>query len=200
MRSKEILLATNNKHKVGEIKKILNIKGLKLLSLSDFPDRFSVKENGNTFKANALKKALSAAKKFKIPCLSDDSGLCVNALSGRPGVKSARFVKPPVTPERLCEKLLLKMKNVPARKRGARFVCCVALAYPSGKTVTVEGDCPGTIGPEMKGSKGFGYDPVFIPKGMDKTFAQISGEQKNLLSHRGKAFRKIKKEILKNAV
>jgi len=199
VRPKEILLATNNKHKVGEIKKLLNIKGLRLLSLSDFPEKFSVKEDGITFKQNALKKALSAAKKFKIPCLSDDSGLCVRALSGKPGVKSARFVRPPVTAQRLCEKLLLKMKNVPARKRGAKFVCCVALAHPSGKTVTVEADCPGTIGFEMRGSQGFGYDPVFIPKSMDKTFAQISRGQKNLLSHRGKAFRKIKKEILKNA-
>lgn len=199
MPSKEILLATNNEHKVAEIKKLLNIKGLRLLSLSDFPEKFSVKEDGITFKQNALKKALSAAKKFKMPCLSDDSGLCVRALSGKPGVKSARFVRPPVTAQRLCEKLLLKMKNVPAGKRGAKFVCCVALAYPSGKAVTVEGDCQGSIGFAMKGARGFGYDPVFIPKGMDKTFAQISGKQKNLLSHRGKAFGKIKKEILKNA-
>jgi len=199
VRSKEILLATNNEHKVREIKKLLNIKGLKLFSLSDFPGGFSVKEDGDTFEENALKKALSAARKFNIPCLSDDSGLCVTALSGKPGVKSARFVRPPVTAQRLCEKLLLEMKHVPAGKRGAKFVCCVALAYPSGKAVTMEGICSGTIGFEMKGSKGFGYDPVFIPKGMNKTFAQISGKQKNMLSHRGKAFRKIKKEILKNA-
>ncbi|MFA5104115.1 MAG: RdgB/HAM1 family non-canonical purine NTP pyrophosphatase [Candidatus Margulisiibacteriota bacterium] len=200
MRSNEILLATSNKHKVGEIKKILNIKGLKLLSLLDLPGKFSVKESGKTFMENAVKKARSAAKRFRMPCLSDDSGLHVNALSGMPGVRSARFVKPPVTPERLCKKLLFKMKDVPAEKRGARFVCCVAFAYPSGKTYTVEGDCPGSIGFAMKGSCGFGYDPVFIPKGMDKTFAQISGKQKNLLSHRGKAFRKMRKCLVKNAV
>lgn len=200
MRLKEILLATNNRHKVAEIKKLLHIRGLKVLCLEDMPGRLVVKENGRTFAQNAVKKAVAAARKFGIASVSDDSGLCVDALSGGPGVRSARFVKPPVTSEKLCRKLLLKMKNMPKGKRGARFVCCVALAYPSGKTVTVEGSCCGTIGPEMRGAKGFGYDPVFILKGMDRTFAQISAKQKNLISHRGKAFRKIRKELMKNAV
>lgn len=195
MLSKEILLATNNRHKVSEIKKILRLKGLKVLCLKDVRGKLSVKEDGATFAQNAAKKARAAAKKFGITAVSDDSGLCVNALKGLPGVRSARFVKPPVTPKRLCEKLLKKMIAVPESRRKAFFACYVAVADPSGRCTTVSGVCAGSIAREMKGERGFGYDAVFIPSGFSRTFAQMTSMQKNRLSHRGKAFAKLKQVL-----
>lgn len=183
---KKILLATNNPHKVKEIKDILKIKGLKILSLLDFNEKFNVKENGKTFKENAVKKARVAAKKFGLISVADDSGLCVKALNARPGVRSARYVRPPVTSQRLCAKLLKEMEGKPNRR--AFFVCSVAISFPDGKVKTVEGRCYGRISEIIKGSKGFGYDPVFIPDGYSKTFAEVSRSQKNKLSHRGRAF------------
>lgn len=195
MRLKEILLATNNRNKVSEIKKILRVKGLRILCLGDVKGSLFVNENGRTFAENALKKARAAAKKFGIPAVSDDSGLCVNALKGAPGVRSARFVNPPVTSEKLCKKLIRKMASVPLSRRKASFRCCVALVFPNGGHKIVSGACNGSIGLDMKGSGGFGYDPVFIPSGYSKTFAQMTAAQKNRLSHRGKAFKKLK-EVL----
>lgn len=188
----EIILATNNPHKVREIKRILKIKGLRILSLADFPQKFKIRENGRTFAENAKKKAKVISNKLKMAAIADDSGLCVAALRGAPGVRSARFVKPPVTADRLCKKLLKVMKNVPGTKRKAVFVCCVAIAHPGGKVRIVEGKCSGRIAEEMRGAGGFGYDPVFIPDGFKRTFAQMTGEQKNRLSHRGRAFAKVK--------
>lgn len=186
----KIILATKNQNKVKEIKKILGIKGLQLLSL---PVRSSlhVVENGKTFEENSAKKALAVSKRFKMTAIADDSGLCVDALAGRPGVRSARYVAPPVTPGRLCAKLHKELKNVPAGKRKARFVCAVTLAFPDGRTKTVTGECRGSIAFEMSGAEGFGYDPVFIPAGYKKTFAQMPMAAKNLLSHRGKALKRI---------
>ena len=193
MRLREILLATNNRHKVREIKKMLDLKGLKILCLDDIKGRLCVKEDLPTFAGNAAKKAKAAAKKFGLISVSDDSGLCVKALKGAPGVRSARFVRPPVTSERLCAKLLDVMASVPPRDRGAAFQCFVALADPKGKCIIVKGACRGKIASKMQGDGGFGYDPVFIPSGHSKTFAQMTERQKNLLSHRGQAFRRLKK-------
>ncbi|MCX5749365.1 MAG: RdgB/HAM1 family non-canonical purine NTP pyrophosphatase [Candidatus Saganbacteria bacterium] len=191
----KIILATNNKNKVKEIKKILNIKGVKVLSLSDFPQKITVVEDGRTFEENAVKKATATAKKLKTITIADDSGLCVDALKGLPGVRSARYVKPPVTAERLCAKLLKEMDEVKPSERKAMFVCSVAIASISGKVRTVKGICRGIISDKMNGSRGFGYDPVFIPDGYNKTFAQMTTAQKNRLSHRGKAFRAARKMI-----
>lgn len=192
---KEVLIATNNLGKLKEIKKILNLKNTKLLTLNDMPCKLIVKEDGKTFQENSLKKAVAAAKKFSIISISDDSGLCVEALNGAPGVKSARFVKPPITSKKLCKKLLLKLKDVKNRK--AKFVCSVSVAFPNGQTKTFTANCDGKIAFEMKGENGFGYDPVFIPKGYNKTFAQMTSYKKNILSHRGKAFRQLRKELKK---
>ncbi len=192
MRLKKILLATNNRNKVSEIKKVLGAKGRDVLCIEDVKGGLSVRENGRTFAENAIKKARAAAKKFGVTAISDDSGLCVKALKGAPGVRSARFVKPPVTSERLCKKLLKSMGNIAKSKRQAYFQCCVAISDPHGKCLVHSAKCSGTITFEMKGKKGFGYDPVFIPSGHSKTFAQMTGRQKNLLSHRGKAFKKLK--------
>ncbi len=188
----KIILATNNQNKVVEIKKILNIRGLKILSLTDFPQKIKILENGATFEKNSSKKAVGVSQKFNMIAVADDSGLCVDALGGAPGVKSARFVPPPATTQRLCKKLLSKLKNVPEGRRGAFFVCAVAIAFPSGRVKVVEGRCNGTIAFEMKGEEGFGYDPVFIPSGFDKTFAEMTLKEKNRLSHRGRAFAKAK--------
>ena len=196
----KIIVATNNQGKLKEIKKLINVRAngrlpLQLLCLSDIDTKIKIIENGKTFRENAIKKAVITAKKLHMTAIADDSGLCVDALKGGPGVKSARFVRPPATSDRLCIKLLKTMKSLPCGKRGAKFVCCVAIATPEGKMKTAEGICKGTITQEMSGSGGFGYDPVFIPDGQKRTFAQMPLSKKNIISHRGKAFVKAR-EIL----
>lgn len=191
----QIILATSNEHKVHEIRKILKLKNIRVLSFADFSEKIDINENARTFEGNAAKKAKAAAKAFNMTAIADDSGLCVDSLRGAPGVRSARYVKPPVTARRLCKKLLKAMEDVPDDKRGAIFVCCVAIAQPSGRTRTIRGVCRGRIIREMKGSQGFGYDPVFVPEGFSRTFAQMPARKKNSLSHRGRAFLKAKATI-----
>jgi XTP/dITP diphosphohydrolase len=191
----KIILATHNQDKVNEIKKILKIKGVAVLSLDDFPVKLKTREDGRTFEENAVKKAKAAAKKFNMVAIADDSGLCVDALYGAPGVRSARFVSPPVTSAGLCEKLLLVMSKTSAGKRKAHFVCTVAIVWPDGHIKISEGRVNGSIINEMRGSGGFGYDPVFVPDGYSKTFAELSTPQKNRISHRGRAFKKAAKYL-----
>ena len=179
----KILVATRNKHKLKEIRHIL--KGMRVEGCG-----VRVQETGKTFEANAIKKARAVAKKDGCIAIADDSGLMVDCLGGRPGVKSARFASPP-TPENLCSKLLRVMRWRGA-KRGASFVCVIAVVYPSGKVRTVKGICRGKIIHEMRGKRGFGYDPVFVPKGYKKTFAEMKPAMKNRISHRAKALRKLK--------
>ena len=164
--------------------------------LNDNDKKIRVTENGRTFKENAVKKAKAVLKKFGFTAIADDSGLCVDALHKRPGVKSARFVRPPITPEKLCKKLLRVMNNVPDKKRSAYFVCAVAIAGPEGKIKIIEGKIKGMIIKQIKGTCGFGYDSVFVPCGYNKTFAQMSIAQKNKISHRGIAFRKTRKYLV----
>ena len=190
-----VVLATSNPGKVREIKKILALKGLNLLCLADLHQKIGIVENGKTFKENAIKKATAVSKRTGLIALADDSGLCVNALNKKPGIRSARFVAPPATPKRLCKKLLRVMKNVPDGKRTAYFVCAVAIARPGKKIKTIEGKVRGSVICQLKGRRGFGYDPVFVPCGSHKTFAQISTAQKNKISHRGIAFRKTRKHL-----
>ncbi|MFH1542728.1 MAG: RdgB/HAM1 family non-canonical purine NTP pyrophosphatase [bacterium] len=177
-----IVVATGNKHKLKEIGRILS------LPVTGYPLR--VIENGRTFEANAIKKAKAVAKKCPDAIvIADDSGLMVEALNGKPGIKSARFATPP-TPENLCQKLLRVLNNKTSRQ--AKFVCVIAIVYPSGKVKTVKGLCLGKIIEEMRGKSGFGYDPVFVPRGYKKTFAEMKSATKNRLSHRGRALRKLK--------
>ncbi|MFH1826766.1 MAG: RdgB/HAM1 family non-canonical purine NTP pyrophosphatase [bacterium] len=178
----EIVVATANKHKLREIRRIL---GLGVRSWE-----FGVKEDGKTFEANAIKKAKAVKLKPNQIAIADDSGLMVDCLGGKPGVRSARFASPP-TRENLCGKLLRVMWRR-SGKRNAKFVCVIAIAYPSGKVRTVKGICPGKIIHEMRGKGGFGYDPVFVPRGYKKTFAEMKPAMKNRLSHRGRALRKLK--------
>ena len=186
---KKLIIATKNKGKVREIKHILKPLKLKIFSLLDLPKLHDVKETGRTFEENAVKKSKTIAKKFKALVLADDSGLEVKALNGRPGVKSARYAGPTPTKIKLCAKLLKEMKD--KKDRRARFVCVIAIA-DTKKMRTVKGVCRGRIILEMKGRYGFGYDPIFVPEGYNKTFAQMPLKIKNMISHRGKALKKAK--------
>jgi XTP/dITP diphosphohydrolase len=183
----EIVVVTTNKHKLKEIRHIL--RGTRVEGRGT-----RVKEDGKTFEVNAIKKAKAVAKKDGFIVIADDSGLMVDCLDGKPGVKSARFASPP-TPENLCRKLLKVMRNSRSVNRKAKFVCVIAIAYPNGKIRTVKGACQGRIATEMLGSHGFGYDPVFIPVGYKKTFAEMKPSMKNKISHRAKALRKLKNVI-----
>jgi XTP/dITP diphosphohydrolase len=189
----EIVLATRNKKKIEEIRRITTGLPINILSPDSFPDCPETVEDRDTFEGNAIKKAIDVGKCTGKPSLADDSGLEVDALGGAPGVYSARYAgnEGGNTDVRNYEKLLVELKNVPDEKRGARFVCCMALAFPDGSVKTFLGYVEGRIGHEPKGETGFGYDPVFIPKNYNKTFAEMSGDEKDRLSHRGKALMKL---------
>ena len=193
-----IVLATRNKKKVEEIKRIVKDMPISVYSLDDFPDCPEVEEDGKTFEDNAVKKAMAVSKHTNMPALADDSGLEVYALDGEPGVLSARYAGENADDRKNTEKLLNEMRSVPDGKRGARFACCIALAFPAGdlalrdgKAETFTGYSEGSIGREPKGSNGFGYDPVFYPAGCKRTFAEMDDEEKDSLSHRGAALKKL---------
>ena len=189
-----LLLATKNQGKIKEINRLLKGQRVEVLTLDDFPGISLPKEDRSTFKGNALKKARVAGE-TGLAAISDDSGLCVDALGGRPGVLSARYAGDDATDKKNCEKLLLEMKDVPDGKRTASFVCVIALVLPSGKEKTFEGRLEGVIAAKPKGRGGFGYDPVFFLPGKNKTLAELKPEEKNLLSHRGAALQKLKKDL-----
>jgi len=197
----DIVLATRNKKKIEEIKRITVDLPITILSLEDFPDCPEVVEDKDTFEGNAVKKAVEVCRCTGKPALADDSGLEVDALGGAPGVYSARYAPDASNGNdpKNYEKLLLDLKHTPDEQRGARFVCCLALAFPEGGFKTFFGFAPGRIGREPRGKKGFGYDPVFIPKGHEPTFAEMTAEEKDRLSHRGKAIEKLA-EFLRSSV
>jgi len=190
----KLLLATKNRGKIKEIIRLLKGQRVEVLTLDDFPGISLPKEDRSTFKGNALKKARVAGE-TGLAAISDDSGLCVDALGGRPGVLSARYAGDNATDEENLEKLLLEMKDVPEGKRTASFVCVIALVLPSGKEKTFEGRLEGVIAAKPKGRGGFGYDPVFFLPGKNKTLAELKPEEKNLLSHRGAALKRFKKNL-----
>lgn len=152
-----------------------------------------VEETGTTFEENAYLKAKAACDKTGLPAVADDSGLCVDALNGEPGVYSARYAGENATDEQRYQKLLYNLKDVPAEKRTARFVSAVCCVWPSGESLTVRGECEGTIGARPLGENGFGYDPVFMVG--EKSFAQLSAEEKDAISHRGRALVKLQQEL-----
>ena len=189
------IIASNNKKKAAELDRILNPLGISAVTAkSEGIDLGDVEETGETFAENAYIKAMSAFEKSGMPCVADDSGLMVDALDGEPGVYSARYAGENATDSDRIKKLLDNMKNVPAEKRTARFVCSVCCIIDKDTVITAEETCEGVIGFEPKGSSGFGYDPVFIYNG-DKTFAQLASEEKDKVSHRGKALRSICKKL-----
>ena len=193
----KIVLATNNKHKIREIKNILSDLSVEILTLEDFPDFPEVEETGKTFEENAILKAETICGVTGLPSMADDSGLEVDALDGAPGVLSSRFAGKHCSFQDNNRKLLSLMKDVPWERRGAKFICVVALAKNSSHIVTVKGEVRGIITFEEKGENGFGYDPVFHLPHLNKTFAQLSLEEKNKISHRAKAFGKAKELIQK---
>lgn len=191
----ELVIATRNKKKVEEIKRILEGVPVILYTLDDYPGCPEVEEDANTFAGNAVKKAVVVSRFTRKPAIADDSGLEVDALNGAPGVFSARYAGPDADDRKNREKLLLEMQGVGESRRGARFVCSVTLAFPDGKAESFEGFVAGRIGTLPKGSSGFGYDPVFYPTGYDRTFAEMSAEEKDALSHRGMALEKLRDYI-----
>lgn len=193
--SLELVIATRNKKKVEEIKRILEGIPVTLFTLDDFPGCPEVEEDQATFEGNAVKKAQSVALYTKKPAISDDSGLEVYALNSAPGVLSARYAGSDADDGKNLEKLLLELRGVEDDRRGARFVCVIALAFPEGRVETFEGFVEGKIGTEPRGVSGFGYDPVFYPEGHDRTFAEMSAEEKDALSHRGRALRQMARKI-----
>lgn len=191
----DVVIATNSPNKVEEIREILKGSGFRILSAADVQNLPEVREDGLTFEENARKKALTIAKLTGRLTLADDSGLQVDALNKRPGVHSARYAGENATPRENNRKLLEELKDVPVKKRTARFVCVIAIARPSGKVSVVEGKCEGVIAKELRGAEGFGYDPLFIVPDHGKTFAELGSAIKNKISHRAIALEKAK-EIL----
>jgi len=187
----DIVLATKNRNKAEELKRITEGMPVSIFTLDDFPGCPETEEDGATFEANAIKKALAAAGYTGIPALADDSGLEVYALGGVPGIYSARYAGAGAKDGQNTGKLLYEMRSLVQDKRGARFVCCVALAFPDGNTYTFYGYASGSIGTEQRGVRGFGYDPVFYPDGCNRTFAEMDEKEKDALSHRGKALKSL---------
>jgi XTP/dITP diphosphohydrolase len=184
---KQLLLATRNRNKKQELQELLKGLPVQILTLDDFPGLPEVEEDGSTFSENAAKKARVNAAWSGVVCLADDSGLIVEALNGQPGVYSARFSGLHADDESNNRKLLQMMEELEGDDRRARFACVIAIAAPEGKTVTVEGSCPGSIIREPRGRGGFGYDPLFVPEGFSRTFAELTPAQKNSISHRARA-------------
>ena len=195
----EMILGTRNHGKIAEFRSLFKGMQIKLLSFYDFPDVPPVVEDGKTFQENAAKKAKAIAKATGRIAVSDDSGLEVDFLKGVPGVYSARFAGERATDRDNARKVLKGLDGVAWEERSARFVCVICAATPKGKIVSAEGTCKGTISFEMRGSHGFGYDPIFIPHGYQMTMAEMEPELKNRISHRADAMKKFRK-VLKGFV
>ena len=192
----KILIATHNKHKLGEMARILEPMGYEVVTDTDLGFTLTeAEENGTTFLENARIKAESGCKESGIPCIADDSGLCVDALGGEPGVFSARYSGEHGDDKANNEKLLFNLKDVPDEKRTARFMCAICVSFPDGSEITAEGACEGKIGYEYRGNNGFGYDPLFMVG--DKSFAELSASEKDAVSHRGNALKKLEKLLSK---
>lgn len=187
------IAATNNQHKLVELKRILEPMGIRLLSLREAGVSATPEENADTFAGNAAIKAEAVSALTGLPVLADDSGLSVDALNGAPGVYSARYGGEGLTDIQRYEKLLDAMTDVPAEARDAQFVCAIVLIMPSGHRYTFEGICRGVIGFSPKGENGFGYDPIFYVG--DESFSTLSAEEKDRISHRGQALRALRQEL-----
>jgi XTP/dITP diphosphohydrolase len=186
----KLLIATNNSDKYAEMEQLLAEMDVELYSLADFPNAPEVEEDRPSFAGNAAKKASEMARLTRMHAVADDSGLCVDALDGRPGVYSARYAGKHGTYRDVCRKLLREMRGVPERDRTAHFECHVALADPEGNIrLRTRGRCEGVITRQRRGGRGFGYDPVFLYLPAGKTFAQMMPEEKHKFSHRGHAMR-----------
>ena len=195
----KIVLASRNKKKIGEVLTLLREAGgalaeIEVLSLDDIGMTEEIEENGKTFRENAHIKASVPASLGYIG-VADDSGLAVDALGGAPGVYSARYAGEPCDDEKNNQKLLAELANTPDEECTAQYVCAMACVFPDGRQFTVEGSCKGLLLREYRGDGGFGYDPLFYFPGYQKTFAEISGDMKNRVSHRGKAMKDFCKRL-----
>ena len=195
-----MMIASKNPGKVKEFQHIFSPYGIEIRSLLDYPEVEDVVEDGETFEDNALIKAQAISEAFGVAVLADDSGLAVDALDGRPGVYSARYAGPQRSDHDNLEKVLAEMEDVPPGKRGARFVCALAICRPQASTLVVRGECEGEILRERRGNGGFGYDPIFYLPALHKTMAEIPQEEKNVLSHRAQAFAKLEALLDKEGI
>lgn len=188
---KEVIIATKNVGKAQEFEGIFSPYGIKVLTLLDFPEIEDVEETGTTFEENAIIKAESIALKLDKMVIGDDSGLIIDALDGRPGIYSARYAGLQKNDEDNNEKVLRELSSVPAEQRQARFYCALAVSAPNEESYTVSGTCEGEILFERRGTNGFGYDPIFFVNEKGKAMAELSKEEKNQISHRANALKKL---------
>lgn len=191
----ELVLASNNQGKLREIGQILEPLGIAVKTAAQAGFSEEVEETGDTFEANAKLKACTVAQALGLPALADDSGLAVEALGGAPGVYSARYAGPNASDADRSAKLLRELEKVPPENRAAAFVCVMACCLPSGQVLTAEGRLEGRIALQPAGENGFGYDPVFELPERGCTVAQLSAEEKNAISHRGRALRKLAQNL-----
>ena len=191
------MLATRNPDKREELAALLGDLGIKIRTLADFPDAPEVVEDGDTCRANAVKKAVAIARHTGLPAVADDTGLEVEALGGRPGVHAARYAGERATYEDNWRKLIRELDGVPRQRRRARFITVAAVAMPSGKVEVAEGMLEGVIAEAPAGTLGFGYDPIFVVPQLGKTLAQLAPGEKNRISHRARAFSKVREILLK---
>ena len=198
--SHKLLLATRNQGKIVEFRRILDAIApgeIELVGLDQFPELHDVDETGTTFEENALLKAREMSEATGLPAIADDSGLCVDALNGDPGIFSARWAGQHGNDRANLEKVLDQLKDVSDEERSAHFICVAALYLPDGSTHCEEGRFLGTILRSPAGENGFGYDPIFQPQGLSISSAQLSSEEKDAMSHRGKALRAIAPHVMK---
>lgn len=190
----KIIIATHNKHKLKEMERILSPMGYEVVTDTMLGIELSdVEENGETFLDNARIKAQAGCKESGLPCIADDSGLCVDALGGEPGVYSARYSGTHGDDNANNKKLLENLRDIPDEERTARFECAICVSFPDGEEITARGTCEGKIGYEKRGDNGFGYDPLFMVG--DRSFAELSAEEKDAISHRGNALKELREKF-----
>ncbi len=189
------VLASNNAGKLREMREMLAGAGIDVISQSEAGVGFSVDETGSTFEENSRLKAMMAVTLTGMPSIADDSGLCVDALGGAPGVYSARYGGDQAETD--TERMHLLLRNMQGQTlRSARFVSCICCVFPNGDMITARGECPGIITTEPRGENGFGYDPIFLPDGFEQTMAEMSQETKNMISHRARALEDFRKGLM----
>ena len=194
----KLVLASKNQKKLRELREILSAQGVEVVSEADVGVDVDVEETGTTFEENALLKARAVCEASGLPAVADDSGLCVDALGGAPGVYSARYGGPGLDDVGRYQLLLENMRGMLDRR--CKFVSAICCCFPDGEVITARGECPGTLAYAPKGEDGFGYDPIFFLPERKKTFAELTAEEKNAISHRGRAleeFRSKREERLK---
>ena len=199
LETKKLLLATRNEGKIVEFRRILDAiapGAIELVGLDQFPELHDVDETGTTFEENALLKAREMSEATGLPAIADDSGLCIDALNGDPGIYSARWAGEHGNDQANLEKVLEQLKDVPDEKRTAHFMCVASLVLPDGREQVAEGRFEGHILHAPVGENGFGYDPIFQPLGLSISSAQMSAEEKDLVSHRGKSLRSIAPHVI----